>query len=150
MEATLVTLFSALIGFISSLIPEGIKLWRDQQDRAHELKILDLQLQQQREGFSQRLEEIRIAADSEQAKALYATWASDIRWVDALNATVRPMLAYAFFSIYCAVKAMQYSLLPDAPLPWQVQALWGEEDQAIFAGIIAFYFGQRAMGKLRK
>jgi hypothetical protein len=27
--------------------------------------------------------------------------------------------------------------------------LWQAEDQAIFAGIISFYFGQRAMSKLR-
>ena len=33
-----------------------------------------------------------------------------------------------------------------ADLPW---LLWTTEDHAIFAGIISFYFGQRAMSKLR-
>jgi len=41
------------------------------------------------------------------------------------------------------VKVMQFS----ADLPW---LLWTAEDQAIFAGIISFYFGQRAMSKLRQ
>jgi hypothetical protein len=29
-----------------------------------------------------------------------------------------------------------------------VEVLWNGEDQAIFAGIISFYYGQRALGKL--
>jgi hypothetical protein len=72
--------------------------------------------------------------------------------VDALNGTVRPVLAYAFFLLYFTVKCMQFALIDwgQPPLPWQVQALWGAEDQAIFAGIIAFYYGQRAMGKARR
>ncbi|MBN66591.1 MAG: hypothetical protein CMM94_03370 [Rickettsiales bacterium] len=35
------------------------------------------------------------------------------------------------------------------PLPWHMDMLWSTEDQAIFAGIISFYFGQRAMCKVR-
>jgi len=60
----------------------------------------------------------------------------------ALNGTVRPVIAYSFFALYASVKAIQFS----ANLPW---LLWTAEDQAIFAGIISFYFGQRAMSKLR-
>jgi len=36
-----------------------------------------------------------------------------------------------------------------SPLPWHMEMLWSLEDQAIFAGIISFYFGQRAMSKVR-
>lgn len=53
------------------------------------------------------------------------------------------IIAYSFFLLYTVVKVMQFS----AGLPW---LLWTEEDQAIFAGIISFYFGQRAMSKLRQ
>ncbi len=54
----------------------------------------------------------------------------------------RPVIAYSFFILYALVKVMQFS----ADMPW---LLWTAEDQAIFAGIISFYFGQRAMAKLR-
>ncbi|MBY0354714.1 MAG: hypothetical protein K2Q12_03170 [Rickettsiales bacterium] len=61
------------------------------------------------------------------------------------------MLAYSFFALYAATKCLQWGLLDmHSPLPWQVQALWGEEDQAIFAGIISFYYGQRAFSKQRR
>lgn len=146
----MITLLGTLLGFIGSLVPDLVKLFRDHQDRRHERAILELQLQQQRDGHTMRLEEINANADISESRALYKTWASGIRWVDALNGTVRPVLAYAFFGLYFCIKWMQFSLLDaTAPLPWQIEALWGEEDRAIFAGIIAFYFGQRAMGKVR-
>lgn len=147
----MITLIGSLIGFLSSLVPDAMKLLRDHQDRKHELLILEMQLRQQREGHSQRLEEINAQADIAESKALYKTYHSGVNWVDALNGTVRPVVAYAFFALYACVKLMQFSAMDWAnPLPWQTQALWGAEDQAIFAGIMSFYFGQRAMQKVRQ
>ena len=138
----MITLLGSLIGFIGAAFPDLLKLFRDAQDRKHELRILEMQMEQQRQGHAQRLEEVSIQADIAESKALYKTYNTGIRWVDGLNGTVRPVIAYSFFILYASVKVMQFS----ADLPW---LLWNEEDQAIFAGIISFYFGQRAMSKLR-
>ena len=138
----MITLIGSLIGFISAAFPDLLKLFRDAQDRKHELRILEMQMEQQRQGHAQRLEEVAIQADIAESRALYKTYHTGIRWVDALNGTVRPVIAYSFFALYAVVKVMQFS----ADLPW---LLWTEEDQAIFAGIISFYFGQRAMTKVR-
>lgn len=145
----MITVMSALMGFISAAFPDMLKLIRDHQDRKHELRILELQLRQQAQGHSQRLEEIHAQADIAEVSAIYQTYQANIEWVDALNGTVRPVLAYAFFLFYALVKILQFSLLPEQPFPWQLQALWSIEDQAIFAGIISFYYGQRAMSKFR-
>lgn len=146
----MITLLGAALGFVSSIFPDILKLYRDGKDRAHELTMLQMQMKQQAQGYSDRLEEIHLQADIAESKALYKTYHTGIAWVDALNGTVRPVLAYAFFLLYFIIKCMQFALVDMAnPLPWQLQALWGEEDQAIFAGIIAFYFGQRAMSKVR-
>ena len=146
----MITLLSTLIGFLSAAFPDFLKLYRDRADRQHELTLLQLQLRQQEAGHTQRLEEIHVQADIAESRALYQTFRSDIAWVDALNGTVRPVLAYAFFLLYFTIKCMQFSLIDwSGPLPWQLETLWGAEDQAIFAGIISFYFGQRAMAKVR-
>lgn len=145
----MITLLSAALGFFSSAFPDLLKIFTQSQDRKHELTILQMQMAQQAQGHSERLEEIGAMADIAESKALYKTYNTGIRWVDALNGTVRPVLAYAFFLLYAAVKAWQFSMLPDNPLPWQIEILWTDEDRAIFAGIVAFYFGQRAMGKVR-
>lgn len=146
----MITLFATLIGFLSSLVPDGMKMLRDHQDRKHELVLLEMQMKLKEADRSERLEEIRTNADIAESAALYKTYKVGVEWVDALNGTVRPVLAYAFFALYTAVKFMQWSMLPDNPLPWHVDALWNEEDRAIFAGIIAFYFGSRAMKQSRK
>lgn len=139
----MITLIGALLGFISSAFPDLLKIWRDAADRKHELAILQMQMEQQRQGHTNRLEEINVQADIAESRALYKTYHTGIKWVDALNGTVRPVIAYSFFILYAVVKMMQFS----ADLPW---LLWTAEDQAIFAGIISFYFGQRAMSKLRQ
>lgn len=138
----MITVLGSLLGFLSAAFPDFLKLFRDEQDRKHELKILEMQMQQQAQGHMNRLEEIQVNADIAESQALYKTYNTNIGWVDALNGTVRPVIAYAFFLLYAVVKAMQFS----ADMPW---LLWTVEDQAIFAGIISFYFGQRAMGKIR-
>jgi hypothetical protein len=139
----MITLIGALLGFISSAFPDLLKIWRDAADRKHEMAILQMQMEQQRQGHTNRLEEINVQADIAESRALYKTYHTGIKWVDALNGTVRPVIAYSFFILYAVVKIMQFS----ADLPW---LLWTAEDQAIFAGIISFYFGQRAMSKLRQ
>jgi len=144
----MITLLSALLGFFGSAFPDFLKLFKDHQDRKHELKILEMQLKQQAQGHTERLAEINVQADISESQALYKTYATGIDWVDALNGTVRPVLAYAFFALYAVTKLLQFSLM-DASLPQALGLLWQEEDQAIFAGIISFYYGQRAMGKLR-
>ncbi len=146
----MMTLLATLLGFISSTFPDLLKLWKDGADRKHELEILKLQLEQQKQGHINRLEEIQIAADSVESKALYRTYSIGIKWVDAFNGTVRPVLAYAFFILYAVVKYAQISMLLDySPITEALSLIWHEEDQTIFAGIISFYFGQRAFSKQR-
>jgi hypothetical protein len=70
----MMTLLATLLGFISSMFPDLLKLWKDGADRKHELEILKLQLEQQKQGHVNRLEEIQIAADSFESKALYKTY----------------------------------------------------------------------------
>ena len=52
----MLTLLGSLLGFLSSTFPEFLKLFRDSQERKHELAILDRQMEQQRLGHSQRLD----------------------------------------------------------------------------------------------
>lgn len=99
-----------------------------------------------------------VQADSTEFATLHQPPAlTQIYWVDALSGSVRPVLTYLFFATYVVVKAAQFNLLLEPALPWQAPlapaqalvSLWGEEDEAIFAAIISFWFGQRALMKAR-
>lgn len=146
----MVTLLASLAGFISSLIPEIMKFFIDRNDKKHELQILEYQMKLKKASSSDRLEEIAIHSNVSEVQALYKTYKTGICWVDALNGSVRPVLAYSFFFIYTFIKYLQYKIIAVAVNMADILTiLWSLEDQAIFAGIISFYFGQRAISKLR-
>lgn len=144
----MITLLASLGGFISSIFPELFKIWRDSSDRKHELAIMQLQMQVAAQQETNKLDELGIYANISESAALYRTYKTGISWVDALNGTVRPVITYAFFFLYAAVKYIQYHIIGDeAPLFQYLDVLWGQEDQAILASTISFYFGQRAINK---
>ncbi len=168
----MVALFSALLGFVSSAVPDIIKLFRDSQDRAQELAILKLQMDFNKDqlavntadqalAWTDQLKAIGIQADMAEQVVLdtrVKNSLTGIAWVDALSGSVRPVLTYAFFVLYVTIKAAQFSMLLSPSLPWQnnlsvsqaLVSLWTEEDVAIFSAIMAFWFGQRALMKARK
>jgi hypothetical protein len=144
----MITLLASMTGFIGSLLPSVLKLFCDRLDKKHELEILDRQIAMKKAGMDSGLEEIRTERHALDSRALYKTYFTGIHWVDALNGSVRPVLAYAFFILYSSIKLAQAQLLVDAPAIVIYDILWSLEDQAIFAGIVSFYFGQRAISKI--
>jgi hypothetical protein len=79
----MLTLLGSLLGFITSAFPQLLGLIRDWQDRKHELAILDRQMEMQRQGHIQRLEEIAVTADIAESQALYRHDAqpSGVKWI---------------------------------------------------------------------
>jgi hypothetical protein len=145
----MVTLLASLSGFFSALFPQIIKYFFDKNDKKHELEILRLQLAASKGVRRSKLEAAKLEFDAVEVKHLYSTYKSGIKWIDALNASVRPILAYSFFVIYASIKLMQYFALADVMNFMELyELLWTLEDQAIFAGIISFYYGQRAISKI--
>lgn len=150
----MLTLLGSLLGFISSALPDLFKLWQNKQDRKHELAILDWQMEQMRLGHSQRLEEIAIDADVREslARLKHDSQPSGVRWVDGLRASVRPAITYAFFLLFTTVKTCAlYALVVDqgVAVVTALPQIWDAETQALFAAIIAYWFGQRSLAKLR-
>lgn len=147
----MITLLASIAGFITSIIPEVIKFFKDKHDKQHELNIMDKQMQFQKVGSVRSIEEIEVTRDIMEQVSLYSTYRTGICWVDALNGSVRPVLAYSFFIMYGAIKIIQYRYIASAALLIEyIDVIWSIDDQAIFAGIISFYFGQRSFSKLHK
>ena len=144
----MVAIVGAVLGFLGSWLPEGIKLFREKKDREHELTILHFQLETQKQGHVQRLEEINAQADINESQALYKSAEPvGIGWVDALNASVRPVVTYSFFFLYAVVKyAQAYAFSGNTANFIQSLAMtWTPEDMGIFSAIMGFWFGQRSM-----
>ncbi len=147
----MITLFASIAGFITSLIPEILRFFKDKLDKSHELQLMDKQIRFSKIAGGRSPEEIQMTRDVVEQLSLYSTYKTGIDWVDALNGTVRPVLAYSFFAMYAAIKIIQYSYITrTALLVEYIDVIWSVDDQAIFASIVSFYFGQRAFARARK
>lgn len=147
----MITLIASIAGFITSLIPEIIRFLKDRLDKAHELQLMDKQIRFSKMSGLKTPEEIQMNIDVIEQLSLYSTYKTGIDWVDALNGTVRPVLAYSFFAMYAAIKIIQYSYITRTSLLVEyIDVIWSVDDQAIFASIVSFYFGQRAFAKNRR
>lgn len=146
----MVTLFASIIGFLSSVFPDLIKISRDKIDKQHELAILDKQIEMQKLFSQDRVNYIETLADIDEVRTLQKSYYSNTPFVEALNSSVRPVLAYSFFFLYGIVKFLKFILIKAiSSQEYTFEILWSQEDQAIFATIISFYFGQRALMKFR-
>ena len=99
-----------------------------------------------------KVKELDAQAEIEETKGLYAhDRAIDAGgFVNALRGSVRPVLTYAFFTLFATIKGVTlYTMVTTEGMDLSagMLAIWDEETQAIFSAIIAFWFGNRAMSK---
>lgn len=159
----MITVIGAIIGFLGSFAPQLLKIWQDKKDKAHELAVMTLQLQAQKDIGTQKLEEVKVVAESTEMQALYENakvvpsehvW----KWVNSvlalLSGSVRPVITYAFFILYATIKYAQATSVAAfySNISWTsaLSKTWTEEDSAIFATIMAFWFSGRILQKFFK
>jgi hypothetical protein len=154
------TLLGGFLGGMFRLAPELLK-WLDRRgERAHELAMQDKALEFERLRGAQRMQEI--GAQTEQAwttgtlsalrEAVAAQGrASGLRWADALSSSVRPVITYWFMALYCTAKFVAFCAALGAGEVWSeaVRATWTEADQAMWAGVLNFWFLSRCFDRTR-
>ncbi len=148
----MLTLLGSFLGLLGSFVPEFLKHMRDKSDKKHELEILDRQIAMMQTNQKHRLENLEAIGDIREIEALYAhARPAGVPWVDALSGSVRPVVTYLFFLLYAATKGAQAVLLYQTlSISETLVHLWHPEDQALFAAVMSFWFGQRSLLKFRR
>ena len=154
------TLLGGLLGGAFRLAPELLK-WIDRKgERGHELAMQDKALEFEKLRGAQKMAEIAASADTAwNTGALEALKESimaqgrpsGVRWADALSTTVRPVITYWFMGLFCAVKTATFaaSIHGGADGASALQMAWTEADQALWAGVLNFWFVGRVFDKGR-
>lgn len=152
----MLALLGSLLGLLGSLAPRLIGYFEQKQNHVQELEMLKtqgaFQLQMIQAGHTARMAEINATADmrTELAAFAAANRPTGIRWVDAFNGVMRPFLTLCFFLLYASIKAGQFFILVgDAGMWSSLSSLWTEEDWAVWAAIVTFWFGNRTFNKER-
>lgn len=154
------TLLGSLLGGAFRIAPEILKALDRKSERTHELAMQDKALEFEKLRGAQRMEEIGASAD-----AVWNTGAIDalkeavrtqgektgVKWADALSASVRPVLTYWFMLLYCVAKTAAFAAAVASGAGWGTAAIssWTEADQALWAGVLNFWFLGRVFDKVR-
>lgn len=138
-------LLSTLFGFLGSQIPHIWKYFQDIRDKEHELAIMDRQVEMSKLHHEERLEEINMPLEMGKLEAIYNT-KTNIPSVDALNGSVRPIIALGLFILYCIMQ-LAYGVIfvidPNIPSYIKLDELLSDEDYSFLGVVIGYYFGSR-------
>ena len=151
----MLTLLGSLLGFGTSIVPEVLGFFRQNQANKQELKMLEAKAQYAAQLSTLKLQELDAEADIAETKGLYAHDTELARrggWVVGLQASVRPVVTYLFMAAFLGVKGgLVFSLIFMQGVDWTtaLDVTWDGETQALFAAIMSFWFGNRAMSKAR-
>jgi hypothetical protein len=148
----MISLLGTLLGFGTSIVPEVLGYFKQQQANKQELAMLEAKATYASQLSELKVKELDAQAEIEETKGLYAhDRAIDAGgFVNALRGSVRPVLTYAFFTLFATIKGVTlYTMVSTEGMDLSagMLAIWDEETQAIFSAIIAFWFGNRAMSK---
>ena len=144
----MLSLLGSLLGFGTSFLPKVMDFFQDKQDKAHELRLMDKQLDQQKALGEIKLQHMHVEADIREGEALLKH-SSNLQskaspWVTNLAASVRPGLTYLLaleFGVLTLCISMDWMTME------QYQMVWNDEFQAVWAAVVSFWFGSRTMAR---
>lgn len=154
------TLLGGLLGGAFRLAPEILK-WFDRKDeRQHELAMQDKALDFEKLRGAQKMAEIGAHADAAWNVGAIETLRDAVRaqgektgarWADALSCSVRPVITYWLMALYCAAKTAAFAAAVNAGAGWgaAIEHAWTEADQALWAGVLNFWFLGRVFDRGR-
>jgi len=156
----MLSILSAVLGFATSGLPSVLDFFKNKGDQKHELAMARLEMERTMEmakaGFAsqERIEEFRtdqveMETYAQERIALYnhdkklSEGASP--WVLNLRASVRPVITYIFVFIvlFIDIVGLIWAIKSGVDFVTALQIIFSDEEMAIFASIIGFWFGSR-------
>lgn len=152
-----------VIGAISRLAPEVLKLFTQKSDNAHELAMTQLQLEIDKARASQAIDQTYAQGDVQtalaQIQAMQQALADQmkptgVKLIDAINAAVRPLLTFWWcIVLYTGYKVMIVTWAfeqQQLSLKDKADYMVTEFDRATIGSIISFWFVDRAIKWMRR
>jgi hypothetical protein len=152
------------MGFAAGGLPKVLDFVQDRGDKKHELAMMAANREREialaREGFvaQARVEEIKTeqVAMQTQAQEKLAMWKHDMKigegastWVINLRASVRPVVTYLFVGLLIVVDVagIWYAYSTGVAFAEAMDMVFSDDEMAILAAIISFWFGSQAFNK---
>ena len=156
----MLSILSGVLGFATSGLPSVLKFFEQKGDQKHEQAMAELEIKRTMElakaGYAsqEKIEEfktdqVEMETYAEERVALYkhdtqlAEGAST--WVINLRASVRPIITYIFVFIvlFIDIVGLIWAIKSGVDFVTALEIIFSDEEMAIFASIIGFWFGSR-------
>ena len=146
----MISLIGSLLGFASGVVPEIVGYFRKQQDHEFELELYAAKAKYAEALTANKLKELDLKAEIQELKSLYKhdqTLTTDNGFISALRASVRPVITYFFFFTFVGV---ELSVIFNLVEPALIDKIWSDNTAGLFAAVLSFWFGSRAMSKIMR
>jgi len=153
----MLSLFGSLLGFGTSFLPNILGFMEKGQSNKLELRLLEAKAKHAEVLSKLKVEELDAKADVEESRSIYMH-ASEIAknnkssFISALQASVRPVITYFFFILFATIKglAVYVAVQEGDDVSQAILNSWDQETAILFSTVVSFWFGGRAMRKIRE
>jgi hypothetical protein len=147
----MLALLSPFIGIIGSLLPSIVRIFERKQEIKYEIELTKIKLDaaERQADLQYSVEMVKSDSNLRQSALDHDKSIDGGKYINALRASIRPVITYTFFLLFVAVKvAAAYVMLSTGQsVPEMLKAVWDVETMSLFSTIIAFWFGSRVMEK---
>jgi len=144
-------ILSTILGAFTASLPSIIGIFEKRQDHKYEVELERIRMDAAKQGVDLQiaLQEAKASVEEGDSLRRHDMSLSNDGFVGSLRASVRPVITYLFFLMFCLIKgsAVYVMIKQGADIPTTLAAIWDGETVAIFGAIIGFWFGGRAIEK---
>jgi hypothetical protein len=149
-------LLGSLLGLTGSLVPAVTDHFKSKRDNEFELKKMEKMAELRAAGFDHDMKMFETqAADKEHARLIEHDISINqgTGFIAGLQKSVRPIITYSFFGLFAVIEVtlLMNAMNAEDGVDFNnaIAILWDDDTKAIFAAIISFWFGSRALDKSR-
>jgi hypothetical protein len=151
----MLAILGSLLGFAGSAVPSIIDIFKSKEEKRTQVEMFKLQLEAKEKGVDLDIRLLEAKTVAEEQKSLLE---HDIAlgkqggFINSLRAFVRPFITYVFFLTFIGIKiALVWNTISSGgDLNATLDVVWDEQTETIFAAIVSFWFGSRALEKIKK
>ena len=160
----MLSILSGILGFATSGLPSVLDFFKQKGDQKHEREMAQLDMERTlalaEKGYAsqERIEEfktdqVEMQTYAQERQALYEHDAkmseNASSWVINLRARVRPVITYIFVFIllFTDIAGMIWAINTGVDFATAMELIFSDEEMAIVASIIGFWFGSRHWDK---
>ena len=150
----MMTIIGSLLGFGTSFLPEVLNYFKRGQEQKYELQRMQMEMELMAKRSELNIAELDKEAEIKETEGLYKHDNVDAGgFINALRGSVRPIITYAFFGLFVAIKVTALISLMNqtgVSLNMALDTIWDDQTAGLFAAIMSFWFGNRAVSKYYK